>query len=65
MPDRVIRSLILWASILFWPLLYLLTSLTVVLQVALVLAAVLGMAYVAASEMEPYDDGQPQWRDQE
>jgi len=67
MPDRysIARSLVIWASLLTWPVLYLLTSLTVVIQAALVLSAIVGMAYVAASEMEPYDDGQPQWRDQE
>lgn len=54
----MIRSLVIWASLLFWPALYALTSLTVVVQTALVLAAVLGMVYVA------FDGDVPQWRDE-
>jgi len=54
----IARSLVIWAGLLFWPVLYALTSLTVVVQTALVLAAVLGMAYVA------FDGKVPQWRDE-
>ena len=55
---NIFRSLVIWASILFWPVLYALTSLTVVVQTALVLAAGLGMVYVA------FDGDVPQWRDE-
>ena len=54
----IARSLVIWAGLLFWPVLYALTSLTVVVQTALVLAAVLGMAYVA------FDGEVPQWKDE-
>ena len=59
----IIRSLVIWAGILFWVVLYVLAGPTVVAQAFLVLAAVLGMAYVAASEIAP-DEGSPQWRDE-
>ena len=55
---NILRSLVIWAGLLFWPALYALTSLTVVVQTALVLAAVLGMVYVA------FDGEVPQWRDE-
>jgi len=55
---NILRSLVIWAGLLFWPALYVLTSLTVVLQTALVLAALLGMVYVA------FDGEVPQWRDE-
>ena len=55
---NILRSLVILAGLLFWPALYALTSLTVVVQTALVLAAVLGMAYVA------FDGKVPQWRDE-
>jgi hypothetical protein len=55
----ILRSLVIWAGLLFWPALYVLTSLTVVLQTALVLAALLGMVMYAVSESKV-----PQWRDE-
>ena len=55
----IARSLVIWAGLLFWPVLYALTSLTVVVQTALVLAAVLGMVLYAVSESNV-----PQWRDE-
>ena len=55
---NILRSPVIWAGLLFWPVLYALTSLTVVVQTALVLAAVLLMVYVG------FDGKVPQWRDE-
>jgi len=54
----IIRSLVIWAGLAFWPVLYMLAGPTVVVQTFLVLAAVLGMVYVA------FDGEVPQWRDE-
>ena len=56
---NILRSLVILAGLLFWPALYALTSLTVIIQTALVLAAVLGMVLYAVSESKV-----PQWRDE-
>jgi len=55
----IVRSRVIWAGLLFWPALYVLTNLTFVIQTALVLAAVLGMVMYAVSESKV-----PQWRDE-
>ncbi len=66
MPDRysITRSLVIWASLLTWPVLYIAGGWTAIAQAVLVFAAVGFLGWCLLDEWRA-TPGQPQWRDEE